>query len=44
MWYVIQKLSTPEIDGEITPESVQIYLKELDKYFENNQSAANDAL
>lgn len=44
MRYVVQKLSTPEIDGEITPETVQVYLKELDKYFENNQSAANDAL
>lgn len=43
MWYVIQKLSTPEIDGDITPETVRIYLKELDKYFENDTSAANDS-
>lgn len=39
MWYVLQKLSTPEIDGAITSETVRIYLKELDKYFKN---AAND--
>lgn len=32
MWYVIQKLSTPEIDGEITPETVLLYLSELEKY------------
>ncbi len=41
MWYVVQKLSTPEIDGEITPETVRQYLKELDKYFEN-QKLQND--
>jgi hypothetical protein len=33
MWYVVQKLSTPIIDGDITPETVRQYLKELDKYF-----------
>lgn len=33
MWYVVQKLSTPQIDGEITPETVRQYIKELDKYF-----------
>lgn len=32
MMYVIQKLSTPEIDGEINKKSVQQYLSELDKY------------
>ena len=33
MWYVIKKLSTPEIDGKITPEIVKQYLKELHNYF-----------
>lgn len=33
MWYVVQKISTPEIDGEISPELIKEYLKELDKYF-----------
>lgn len=32
MYYVIQRLSTPEIDGEINEISVQSYLIELDKY------------
>lgn len=32
MFYVIQRLSTPEIDGEINEERVKAYLKELDKY------------
>lgn len=32
MMYVIQRLSTPEIDGEVTKERVKQYLKELDKY------------
>ncbi len=32
MFYVIQKLSTPEIDGEINEASVKLYLAELDKY------------
>ncbi len=36
MFYVVQKLSTPEIDGEITPETVEKYLRELDKYFKTN--------
>lgn len=36
MFYVIQKLSTPEIDGEITPDTVKVYLTELDKYFTND--------
>ncbi len=32
MWYVIQRLSTPELDGEITKERVKGYLLELQKY------------
>ncbi len=44
MWYVVQKLSTPEIDGEITPDTVREYLRELDKYFTNNSESTNDAL
>lgn len=32
MMYVIQRLSTPEIDGEVTEERVKQYLAELDKY------------
>lgn len=32
MFYVIQRLSTPEIDGEVNENSVKSYLKELDKY------------
>ncbi|MAZ77195.1 MAG: hypothetical protein CMF39_00765 [Legionellaceae bacterium] len=32
MMYVIQKLSTPEIDGEITKERAKEYLHELEKY------------
>lgn len=32
MFYVIQRLSTPEIDGEITEERVKGYLLELEKY------------
>ncbi len=32
MYYVIQRLSTPEIDGEINEERVKGYLKELEKY------------
>lgn len=32
MWYVIQRLSTPEIDGEITENRVRQYLAELEKY------------
>jgi hypothetical protein len=32
MMYVIQKLSTPKIDGEITKTRVQQYLSELEKY------------
>jgi len=43
MWYVVQKLSTPEIDGEITPDTVRVYLEELDKYFSNESESANDA-
>ena len=37
MFYVVQKLSTPEIDGEITPDTVRKYLAELDKYFTNDE-------
>ncbi|MGD9592071.1 MAG: hypothetical protein AB7V32_06090 [Candidatus Berkiella sp.] len=36
MFYVVQKLSTPEIDGDITPDTVRVYLSELDKYFTND--------
>ncbi|MEM2160993.1 MAG: hypothetical protein QXN55_08580 [Candidatus Nitrosotenuis sp.] len=32
MWYVIQRLSTPEIDGEIDEARVRSYLDELKKY------------
>jgi hypothetical protein len=32
MFYVIQCLSTPEIDGEVNEERVRQYLSELDKY------------
>lgn len=32
MFYVIQRLSTPEIDGEVNEERVRRYLKELEKY------------
>lgn len=32
MMYVIQRLSTPEIDGEINEERVRQYLTELEKY------------
>lgn len=32
MWYVLQCLSTPEIDGAITAERVKQYLSELLKY------------
>jgi hypothetical protein len=32
MFYVIQRLSTPEIDGEVNIESVNKYLDELKKY------------
>lgn len=32
MFYVIQRLSTPEIDGEINEERAKAYLKELEKY------------
>lgn len=34
MWYVIQKLSTPFLDGDICHSRVKQYLSELDKYFE----------
>lgn len=37
MFYVLQKLSTPFIDGEITPDTVREYLSELDKYFTNDE-------
>ncbi len=36
MWYVIQKLSTPEIDGELTTERLEQYLNELKKYEEES--------
>lgn len=32
MFYVIQRLSTPEIDGEVNEERVKGYLRELEKY------------
>ena len=32
MFYVIQRLSTPKIDGEVNEERVKQYLSELDKY------------
>lgn len=32
MFYVIQRLSTPEIDGEVNEATVKSYLAELDKY------------
>jgi hypothetical protein len=32
MFYVIQRLSTPEIDGEVNDATVKSYLAELDKY------------
>jgi hypothetical protein len=32
MYYVIQRLSTPQIDGEVNETSVKQYLYELDKY------------
>lgn len=32
MWYVLQRLSTPEINGTITKERVKGYLAELLKY------------
>jgi len=32
MFYVIQRLSTPEIDGKVNKERVRQYLAELDKY------------
>lgn len=35
IWYVIQKLSTPYLDGEITEKLVKEYLKELEKYKNN---------
>jgi len=35
MMYVIQRLSTPEIDGDICPHRVRGYLRELDKYYED---------
>ncbi len=36
MFYVVQRLSSPEIDGEVTTESVRQYLTELAKYFKGN--------
>lgn len=33
MWYVVQCLSTPEIDGEVNQKQVSLYLTELNKYF-----------
>ena len=35
MWYVIQRLSTPEIDGEINQERVELYLNEIRTYTNN---------
>jgi len=32
MWYVIQRLSTPFLDGEITKPLVERYLTELSQY------------
>ncbi len=36
MFDVVQSVSVPEINYEITPENVRRYLKELDKYFKGN--------
>jgi hypothetical protein len=36
MFYVIQRLSTPEIDGEISKSLVKSYLVELDKYSDDS--------
>jgi hypothetical protein len=36
MFYVIQCLSTPEIDGEVNEERVRQYLSELAKYPSNS--------
>lgn len=33
MFYVIQRLSTPEIDGEVNEKRVKLYLSEMNKYF-----------
>ena len=30
MWYVIQQLSTPAIDGKITPRKIKEHIKELE--------------
>ena len=32
MWYVLQQLSTPELDGAITPAKVMAHLAELEKF------------
>ncbi|MGE3318601.1 MAG: hypothetical protein AB7I18_04830 [Candidatus Berkiella sp.] len=42
MWDVINMISTPQLDGEITPDRVREYLKELDKYFVDETKSAND--
>jgi hypothetical protein len=39
MFYVIQRLSTPEIDGEVNKISVASYLNELDKYPDDVEKA-----
>lgn len=36
IFYVLQCLSTPEIDGEINEDSVKNYLTELEKYFKKS--------
>ena len=33
MFYVIQRLSTPQLDGEVNEARVKSYLSELTKYF-----------
>jgi hypothetical protein len=35
MFYVIQKLSTPLIDGDVNEASVKLFLTELEKYHDN---------
>ncbi|MBA2655189.1 MAG: hypothetical protein H0U71_09035 [Gammaproteobacteria bacterium] len=35
MFYVVQRLSTPEIDGDVNEARVKSYLTELDKYPDN---------
>lgn len=41
MMYVIQKLSTPQIDGEVNEKSVREYLSELEKYRDEFERATH---